>query len=186
MPGKSPKEASENFISYIRETLNCVTRQEILAYQESDRLHKFLFKTPAPVTAKNGSRFFIQINQTFTIIPTEEEMFKAHSREYSYIFSNDATPSGIIAYHWHPHESNLHDPHLHIHITQNLGYPEIERRISRAHFPTSRVCIEDFVLLLIKYYDIQPILDGGKWSRILRKNKKAFSNQATWFVAHNE
>ncbi|MGD0798080.1 MAG: hypothetical protein ABR910_10180 [Acidobacteriaceae bacterium] len=186
MAGKTPREATGNFIYFIRETLNCVTQQEILAYQESDHLHKLLFKSPAAVTAKNGGRFYLQINQTFTIIPTDDGLFKAHSREYSYIFSNDETPGGIVSYHWHPHSSSVHDPHLHIHISQNVGYPEIERRISRAHFPTSRVCIEDFILLLIKYYDIQPILAGGRWRHVLRKNKKAFAQQATWFVTHAE
>jgi len=43
----------------------------------------------------------------------------------------------------------LRDPHLHLRTTPNLGYPEIERKIARAHFPSSRVCLEDFIKLLI-------------------------------------
>jgi len=44
------------------------------------------------------------------------------------------------------------------------------------------VCLEDFVLLLINYYDIKPALAPGKWKPILQKNKSAFGQQASWFV----
>jgi hypothetical protein len=89
---------------------------------------------------------------------------------------------GIVAYHWHPDDFSVRDPHLHLRITPNLGYPEIERKIGRAHFPTSRVCLEDFVRLLIDYYDIKPSLHHSAWRRILRKNKAAFGKQASWFA----
>jgi len=44
------------------------------------------------------------------------------------------------------------------------------------------VCLEDFILLLIKYYDIKPILHPSTRKRILRKNKQAFEKHASWFV----
>jgi hypothetical protein len=114
-------------------------------------------------------------------------MYKIHTREYSYVFAATGAPTtkGILAYHWHPHDFNLRDPHLHLTITPNLGYPEIERKISRAHYPTSRICLEDFVYLLIAHYDIKPLLHHSTWKRILRKNREAFSRDATWFVGAN-
>ena len=59
-------------------------------------------------------------------------------------------------------------------MTPNLGYPEIERKIARAHFPSSRVCLEDFIKLLIDYYDIKPLLYHSTRRRIFRKNKTAW------------
>jgi hypothetical protein len=184
LPGKSPKEAVENFAGFICETLSCITSDPPQAYQESENLYKILFKKPARVTAKNGDPFYIQVTQTFTVKETVDGTFKVHTREYSYVFSSSSVPAhkGILSYHWHPEDFDLHDPHLHITITPNMGYPEIERRISRAHFPTSRICLEDFLLLLIKYYDIKPVLHSSTWKRILGKNKAAFSQQASWFV----
>jgi hypothetical protein len=184
LPGKNPREAVENFAAFICETLSCITSDKPVAHQDSDNLYKLLFKKPARVTARNGDPFYVLATQTFTVIKKKDGTFKVHTREYSYVFSSTPEPAhkGIFSYHWHPEDFALRDPHLHITITQNMGYPEIERRIARAHFPTSRVSLEDFVLLLIKYYDIKPLLHSGKWHRILRKNKSAFGEQASWFI----
>ncbi len=144
---------------------------------------RYLSDKPTVRTAA-GSEFYLSVAQSFTIKKRNDGLFKVHTLQYSYIFNDnkDPTTKGIVSYHWHPNDFNLSDPHLHLHITPELGYPEIERRISRAHFPTSRVCLEDFVLLLIKYYDIKPVLPASKWKPILKKNKGAFSKMATWFV----
>ncbi len=172
----------------IRETLNCVTDQVILAHQDSEHLYRLFFRAPARLDATNGDRFYILVNQSFTVVQDSNGLCRVHSREYSYILSDAPSPAtkGIVSYHWHPHESALRDPHLHLHITQNMGYPEIERKIARAHYPTSRVCLEDFLLLLIKYYDINPITPDSVWKRVLKKNKQLFEQDATWFVGHRE
>jgi hypothetical protein len=182
--GKSPKEASNNFAFYLRETLNCITRQELLAYQESDNIHKLTFKVPAEIVSKDGTKYYLSVSQAFTIIPKDDGEFKAHSREYSYIFSNSATISnyGVVAYHWHPHISDLRDPHLHLHVFRHAESSKTEKMISRAHYPTSRVCLEDFIWLLIQYYEIKPL--DRKWKSILNKNKAAFAKGATWLVSH--
>lgn len=184
MAGKSPREASENFAFYLRETLNCVTDQELLAYQESDKIHKITFKDPAVIKSKDETKYYLSVSQAFTIVSHGENEFKAHSREYSYIFSDSDTISnhGIVSYHWHPHISDLRDPHLHLHVNRYTGFTKTEKIIPRAHYPTSRVCLEDFVWLLIQYYEIKPL--DRKWKSILKKNKAAFAKGATWFVAH--
>ena len=139
-----------------------------------------------PISSRSGHRFYLSVVQICTA-EKREAGFKVHTLYYSYIFSDSAAfeHHGLVSYHWHPDEFAVRHPHLHLRITPELGYPEIERKIAKAHFPTSRVCLVDFVLMLIKYYDIEPLLDGGKWSRVLKKNRKAFAKGATWFVAHN-
>jgi hypothetical protein len=184
--GKSPKEASENFAFFLRETLNCVTDQELLAYQESDKIHKITFKDPAVLTSTDGTEYYLSVSQAFTIVPKDGDQFKAHSREYSYIFSDSDTISnhGIVSYHWHPHISDLRDPHLHLHVRRHAESSITEKIITRAHYPTSRICLEDFLWLLIRYYKITPL--NRKWKSILKKNKAAFAKGATWFVAPPE
>lgn len=183
MAGKNPREASENFAFFFRETLNCVTDQELLAYQESDKVHKVTFKDPAVLESKNGMKYYLSVSQAFTILPKEDQ-FKVHSREYSYIFSDSNTIShhGIVSYHWHPHISDLRDPHLHLHVKSHAESTRTEKIIPRAHYPTSRVCLEDFIWLLIQYYEIKPL--DRKWKSVLKKNKTAFAKGATWVIAH--
>ena len=185
MPGKSPEEAIDNFIGFISETLSCITSAQLIGHhQKSDNIYKLLFRDSACVNSYAGKKFYIFVTQAFTVKKCEGGLFKVHTLQYSYVFTDSKKPTtkGILAYHWHPDDFNLRDPHLHLHITPETGYPEIERLIAKAHFPTSRVCLEDFALLLIKYYKIKPALADSKWKPILKKNKNAFSQMATWFV----
>lgn len=187
MPGRTAKEAIQNFAGFLNETLSCVTDTCLVAFQESDNKYKLFLKDPVPISSRSGHRFYLSVVQTCTVEKLEGG-FKVHTLYYSYIFSDSPAFAyhGVFSYHWHPDEFNVRHPHLHLRITPELGYPEIERKIAKAHYPTSRVCIEDFILLLIKYYDIQPLLGGAQWSRILRKNRNAFAKGATWFVTHNK
>lgn len=186
MAGKTPEEALNNFLKFLRETLSCITKQDLTAFQQSNKLFKVWFDPPAKVTAKNGGKFYISITQIFTVIPDGLGQYKVRTREYSYIFSQEQKVEvhGVLSYHWHPHEFEVHTPHLHISISQKAGYPEIERKINRAHFPTSRIALEDFVLLLINYYDIKPQLADSTWKKYLKKNKAAFDKYATWKIQH--
>ena len=52
------------------------------------------------------------------------------------------------------------------------------------HFPTSRVCLEDFIEMVIKYYGARPSMKYSEWTIILDKNKRAFEKLATWKVQH--
>jgi hypothetical protein len=184
VPGKSAQEAVDRFVGFIRETLNCITSAQLKAHRDSENLFKLFFEPAARVLAKNGEKFYISIAQTFTVEQREDGQFKAHTRQYSYVFSTTQGTDhhGRIAYHWHPDDFQLREPHLHISLTPTVGYPPIDQKISRAHFPTSRVCLEDFVEFLIRYYDIKPPIAEREWKRILKKNKSAFAAQATWFV----
>jgi hypothetical protein len=187
VPGRNAKEAIANFAGFLNETLSCVTDTPLVVFQGSDRKFRLFLEEPVPLSSRSGHRFYLSVVQVCTTAKQDSGEFKVHTLYYSYIFSDSCAFShhGVVSYHWHPDEFAVRHPHLHIRITQNLGYPEIERRIAKAHFPTSRICLEDFVYLLIKYYDIKPLLGDGKWSHLLRKNKKAFAKGATWVVAHN-
>jgi hypothetical protein len=184
VPARTAKEAIEAFAGFLNETLSCVTESRLQPYQESSKLFKIFFVRPAPIVDRNGRRFYISITQICSTQKRDDGLIKAHTREYSYVFSDDPAPQthGIVSYHWHPSDFAVRDPHLHLRITQQTGYPEIERKIARAHFPTSRVCLEDFVYLLIQHYDIKPLLHPSTWKRVLRKNKDAFNQGATWVI----
>ena len=168
----------------MNETLSCITKHRLRPHQIADNTFILFYPETVPIHANNGDRFFLQVTQVCNAVKCSNGTFKAHTRNYSYVFSEpgDDVNHGIVSYHWHPDDFAIRDPHLHIRITPKTGYPEIERRISRAHFPTSRVCLEDFVSLLIKYYGIKSAIQYSQYRRILARNKKAFSEGASWTI----
>jgi len=42
--GKTPKEAAERFVDFLKETLSCVTDHFVSAYQQSPKLYKVYFE----------------------------------------------------------------------------------------------------------------------------------------------
>ncbi len=174
MPAKSAREAVDNFAGYFRETLSCVTAGFITVFQESKNLYKITCDPPARVSKRSGGHLFVIATQTLGIARNADETYKVKTREYSYrlVMEENVAATDVVAYHWHPHESELRSPHLHI------------ADVPRIHFPTSRVCLEDFVMMLMRYYDVRPRLTTSLWTEILERNKAAFEKSATWKIKH--
>jgi hypothetical protein len=134
------------------------------------------FNPPTELATKSGAKLFFSFTQVLGAGPDARQPgeFKVSTREYSYrlMQRSDVASREILAYRWHPNDSELRDPHLHI------------RSIARVHFPTSRVCVEDFVCMLIKYYGVRSMMKKSEWMAIIDKNKMAFERMATWKVQH--
>jgi hypothetical protein len=176
VPGKSPKEAADRFVFFLKETLSCICSDFVSAYQQSGKLFKFYYDPYATIRASGGINYCLSITQIFRVIPHPElnGQFKARTQEYSYrLLSGPEEQTEILAYHWHPQEPGVHYPHLHIAASPGV------------HFPTSRVCLEDFVGMLIRDYKIRPKLAHSQCKEILGRNKRAFEKSATWKVQHN-
>jgi hypothetical protein len=174
--GKTPKEAADNFVSFLDETLSCVTGDTLTAFQQSDKLYRVLANPAFSLGTRSGARLFLSITQVFSVgpHPTEEKRFKVRTKEYSYRLSQEADVGAreILAYHWHPTAFDVRHPHLHVAC------------VPRVHFPTSRVCLEDVMEMLIRYYGVRPRMKHSEWTAILEKNKKAFEKMATWKIQH--
>ena len=174
MAARSGREAVDNFAGYFRETLSCVTAGFVTVFQESKNIYKVTCDPPAKMTKRAGGSLFIIATQSLGVAQNAEGIFKVKTREYSYrlVAEQDVAAQDIVAYHWHPNDSDLRSPHLHL------------ADVTRVHFPTSRVCLEDFIEMLTRYYDVRPRLLHSEWTAILQKNKKAFEKSATWKVQH--
>jgi hypothetical protein len=157
VPGKSPKEAIDNFARYFKESLSCVTESWVTAFQESRNLYKITCDPPANLTKRDGGNLFLIATQVLSAVPDPNTagQFKAKTREYSYrlVAEKSIAAPDIVAYHWHPNDSDLRTPHLHV------------AAVPRAHFPTSRVCLEDFIEMLIRYYDVRTKRLSKRWQR---------------------
>lgn len=141
MAGKTEKEAADNFLGYLQETVSCVTTESLTVFQQSKKLYEVFFNPPTELTTRSGGRLFLSLTQVFSagLDPMQEDEFTVSTRGYSYRLLQrvDVASREILAYHWRPHDSELHTTHI--------------RSIPRVHFPTSRVCIEDFIWMLINY-----------------------------------
>jgi hypothetical protein len=169
--GKSRREAIDNFAGYVRETLSCISDAYLYVYQESNNIFKIFYEQPARVQAENDLFLFSVIQICTAAEDKKNGGFKAKTRNYSYTLlriPSDEQPVEVLSYHWHPHDSALRDPHLHLSV------------VPRVHFPTSRVCLEDVVRMLIRYYDVVPKIAHSEWTRIIEKNRRAFNAMATW------
>jgi hypothetical protein len=171
--GKTPREAADNFVHYFKESLSRLSSHFVNAYPQTTRLYKIFYDPYLIVPAKEGVSYGVSITQVFRTVPDAENkgQFKAKTQEYSYVLLTEHCEQEIASYHWHPNDPGVHYPHLHV-----AG--------QRTHFPTSRVCLEDFIFMLFRDYDVKRNLSQAECKRILEKNKKAFEKGATWKVQH--
>ena len=173
MAGKSPEEAADNFVYFLKETLSCITSQYINAHHQSSNLYKLYYEPYAVVNTGGTKKYAISITQIFRVVPVPnvKDLFKAKTQEYSYRLLEGANAEAeIVAYHWHPLEPGVDYPHLHL------------KQAGKIHFPTSRVCLEDFIFMLLRDYDVKSKFPRAKWKEILIRNKRAFEKMATWKV----
>jgi hypothetical protein len=86
----------------------------------------------------------LTLEQGYEIVEAEGERgpWKCSTQWYQYSL-NDAEGREIVAYHWHPAgESNVTRPHAHLGVGARVDHPQL----LKAHLPTNRVSIEDFLL----------------------------------------
>ena len=174
MAGRTPEEAAENFVNFIKESLSCVTSHFLNAHSQSSELHKIFYDPYPTVHTRSGPSYRISVTQIFRVVndPNTAGQYKAKTQEYSYrLLKSGNTESEIVAYHWHPQDPGVRYPHLHV----KAAHPRI-------HFPTSRVCLEDFVSMLMRDFHVRPKLSHDECKRILSKNKEAFERMATWKI----
>jgi hypothetical protein len=171
--GRTAQEAADNFVHFLKETLSCLTDHYLSAYQQSARLYKVFYDPYASLVTRDGLEYQLSFTQVFRVIPHPDMpgQFKAKTQEYSYrLLLGPEEQSEVLAYHWHPQDPGVHFPHLHI------------VQAHRIHFPTSRVCLEDFALLLMRDYRVRPRLSHAECKEILERNKRAFEKMATWKI----
>lgn len=167
MPGRGKGEAVDNFCHYFKESLSCLTDAFLHPIQKSQNLYLLTYEPPATLLCNSGERS-LSVTQVFSVVPNGAGTgrFKVKTHQYSYTLN--ALGTEIVSYHWHPDESDVRYPHLHI------------ASVPRVHFPTARISVERFINMLIDYYDISPILGESEWRRILKKNNSEFDKMATW------
>lgn len=169
MAGRSKGESVDRFCGFFKESLSCLTNHHLHPIRKSENLYLLTYEPPASL--ESDSLLSLSITQLFTVVPDRDRGgHKVKTRQYSYTLNDEETDGApeVVSYHWHPDESDVRYPHLHVGC------------VPRVHFPTARISVERFIGMLIRYYGVRPILAHSEWSSILDRNDKAFYRMASW------
>jgi hypothetical protein len=174
---RSRNEADNDFAYYFRESLSVVTNSFLTASAEGDE-RVLLYEPPVKLQRKQGDPLFLAVTQTYKLSPSDDG-FKAKTSSYSYelLVKKDGQFETIAEFHWHPDTTKkLKWPHVHIKGNSAEG------DLSRKHFPTARIAVEDFLRFLIRDFDVMPRLEYAEWKEILTRNKREFVANASWLA----
>lgn len=117
----------------------------------------------------------LSVRQRYRIVDAEGERgpVKVSTRAYAYILK-DADGHELVAFHWHPGDTSPM-PRPHMHLGAGSG---VNPALSKVHFPTGRISIEDFLWLAIHGFDAQPQRDD--WEDVLGESRGKFEDWRTW------
>jgi len=118
----------------------------------------------------------IRIAQQYRVVHAEGDRGPLKVQTVAYMYTlEDADGREVFGYHWHPgSRSPVSFPHLHLEAGAMLGRAELQR----AHFPTGRVSVEEFLGLVIETFDVRT--RRRDWRAVLQQTQAAFSKWRTW------
>ena len=162
MGARNKQEAADKFSTLFKESLSCITDAHLQPLQKSTNLYVLSYEPAVALRCNKGERS-LSVTHVFTPVPDRVKGgFKASTRKYIYGL-NDEAGREMVEYHWHPEQTDVHYPHLHVHHDP----------IRRVHFATARVSVEMFIRMLIDYYGIEPIIAESKWRAIFEKEQQS-------------
>ena len=87
MAGKTPREAADNLVSFLKETLSCISSQYVTAFQQSEKLFKFYYEPYALVRTRDGREYYLSVTQTFRVMPDPDlqGQFKSRTQPYNFV-----------------------------------------------------------------------------------------------------
>ena len=178
MAGKNPYDAVKNYTDPLQKALFCVTKRILSVgggYYPRDEPHVLALAGGSPVTLKGKNKLALSVIQHYSVVKAEGERgpWKVSTRGYIYTLE-DRERNEIVAYHWHPLSSSPQFPHVHVRMTCGV----IADRLAKAHLPTGRIAVEQFLRLLIAEFDVTPL--RSDWDQVLAQTQQAFEDWRTW------
>jgi hypothetical protein len=176
--GATPKKAVENFVRPLQDVLACVTNLRI------DRQGGYELGETYALTVNGGGlvhlacapqeRIGMRVSQNYRIVEAEGDRGPYKVRTTAYMYSvEDDDGHEIFGYHWHP-DSKVKFPHLHLEHGAQIGL----RALHKAHFPTGRISVEDFLRLVIETFRVEP--RRSDWRARIQRTHDLFKQWQTW------
>ena len=178
MPGKTPAEAIQAYISPLQQSLSCFGKTLIRSNGYGPGvLHAATLSEPTvQVVTQEEEILNLSFIQQFEVRKTLLGLWKVTTRSYLYSVEDEAGQE-IIAFHWHPDsgDSPIHFPHMH--ICHGAGV-SIRPEVRNIHFRTDRIAFEDFALILIDDFHVVPDRDDAR--AVLEANLGKFKAHRSW------
>jgi hypothetical protein len=182
MPGRNPPAAVKAFTQPLQLALSCIGSVKIVLSQGAlgtvGDTHSWLLNDGTPIALGDG--LFFQASMKFETVDRGQskgrDRYRISTQEYIYEVTGPKRQP-LISAHWHPlaRNSTFVDPHWHIggvSVAQDRVY------LDRAHIPSPRVSIEEFIRLMIEELGVAPRNDD--WDKRLRQTHKVFAKYKTW------
>jgi hypothetical protein len=178
--GATPRKAVENFVRPLQDALACVTNLRV------DLQGRYELGETYALTVNRGELvqltrvvqghigIGIRISQNYRIVEADGDRGPYKVRTTAYMYSvEDDNGHEVFGYHWHP-ESRIKYPHLHLEHGAHLGLADLHR----AHFPTGRVSVEEFLRLVIEAFRVEPRRED--WRAVIQRSQDIFRKWQTW------
>ncbi len=169
MAGRRPALAVENYLEPLRRAVSCVTDAVINVGggYHAGKQHVLVLAKGKPVPLAGDCGLSLVVVQKYEVVGATGQRgpWKVHTLEYAYTLHNSNGP--LIAYHWHPSHT-VDVPHLH----------HYQGPLSKCHFPTNRVSLEEVLRFAITDLGAKPIRDD--WEDVLRTGQDAHEQWRTW------
>ena len=169
-------EAARAFQAAVGRALSCVTNARTQAVPRiggaqatADTLYTLVLNRNEPAPLRAESDLALAVIHRFRVINESARTsrpYRVISAAYYYALT-EGDGREILAYHWHPEERGaIPEPHLHI----ESGAGTLRAEFDRAHLPTGRVALEDFLRLLIRDFAVRPL--RSDWEAILNQTQQ--------------
>lgn len=182
MPGPNPAAAVKAFTKPLQLALSCIGNVHITLSQGAlgtvGDTHSWTLNDGTPIALGNGLLFRAGMKfETLDRGQSERRgRYRIRTREYIYEVTGPKSQP-IISAHWHPlaRNSRFADPHWHV---GGITVPKDCVYLDRAHIPSPRVSIEEFIRLMIEELGVTP--RSSDWDKRLTQTHKVFTKYKTW------
>jgi len=180
LPGRSPREAVDDFLEPLKDTLACIARAKFTLSRDGrsqrGKTHALILNKDEPVKLKCNPVLMLRVGMHYEIVPNDregQERWRISTRAYSYELQSSSGEL-VWSYHWHP-TSRMRLPHIHLGRTQ---LKEDAVLSYKAHHPTARVSLESIVRACITEYGVQPLRED--WEQVLTLRESQFEAWRRW------
>lgn len=187
MPGKDPTSALGAFLDPLKEAVSCIGGAAFTlspkARAGGDDVHLWTLNDGSGVTMAAGKRFTATMHFQYVDGGKQaprRERFRVTTVAYMYALELDGHGE-LIAAHWHPSSkvSTYRAPHYHV---GGVALSDTGVFLERAHIPSGRVSLEEFIRTMIDQFGIPP--SCADWAERLDRTEAAFRRHSSWWDQH--
>ncbi len=167
----------QNYVGPLQQALSCVSKAVLRPSSHEPSQNPLVLSSEQMPERLVNTDLYFTVAQWFSIIEDSKNgPWRVTTAGYKYTMETE-NGEEILGYHWHPKAlSPFKEPHLHLGSGAKIGRAELET--TKAHLPTGRVSMEDFIQLLIEVFSAHPKRRG--WKAALQKTGSAFWKYASW------